>query len=184
MRALLTPIFTVALLWGGHGLVAGQSADEHQLKAAFLFHLANFVSWPPDSADEATEPFVIGMLGSDPIESHLRALEEERIRGRRIQVKRFSSPESVGRAHILFMDEAQARHLPLLLAEAPPLNILTVGDSPGFTYDGGILRWLVEDDRLQVEVNLCAAERAGLTISSRLLRLATITVESCRGGGD
>lgn len=159
--------------------MAGQTAEEHQLKAAFLYHVANFVTWPEDAEGTASGPFVIGVLGSNPIEPYLEALRGERIRGRGIRVLRIDAVRNVDDVQVLFVDASETPNLPRLLEATAGRPLLTVGESPGFTQSGGTLRWFVEEGRLQLEVNLCAVERAGLTISARLLRLAHITVGSC-----
>ena len=45
----------------------GQSADEYQVKAAFLYNLAKFVEWPPESFKTSTDPMTVCILGSSPI---------------------------------------------------------------------------------------------------------------------
>jgi len=54
------------------------------------------------------------------------------------------------------------------------LPILTVGETPGFAERGGVIRLVLEDNKVRFEVNVDAAHQAGLTISSRLLTLARI----------
>jgi hypothetical protein len=50
--------------------------------------------------------------------------------------------------------------------------ILTVGEIQGFPDDGGVINFRLEDSRVRFEINLEAAGRAHLRISSRLLSLA------------
>ncbi|HZH99862.1 MAG TPA: YfiR family protein, partial [Flavisolibacter sp.] len=40
-------------------------AKEYQVKAVFLYNFTQFVEWPA-AAGQATQPFVIGILGTDP----------------------------------------------------------------------------------------------------------------------
>lgn len=55
--------------------------------------------------------------------------------------------------------------------------VLTVADMPGFARAGGILDLTTIDDRLRFDVNTTAAERAGLKLSAKLLRLAATVIE-------
>jgi hypothetical protein len=55
--------------------------------------------------------------------------------------------------------------------------VLTVADMPGFAQAGGILDLITIDDRLRFNVNTTAAERAGLKLSAKLLRLAATVIE-------
>lgn len=50
--------------------------------------------------------------------------------------------------------------------------ILTVGDATDFTQAGGIIQFVIVEDTVRFEINLEAAERVGLKLSSRLLALA------------
>jgi hypothetical protein len=51
-------------------------------------------------------------------------------------------------------------------------SVLTVGDCKGFAEQGGMINFVLENDRVQFEVNRKAAEQAGLKISSKLLSVA------------
>ena len=51
-------------------------------------------------------------------------------------------------------------------------NVLTVGDGAEFLSRGAAVTFVREGDRVRFDVNLTEAQRAGLTISSRLLRVA------------
>jgi hypothetical protein len=52
-------------------------------------------------------------------------------------------------------------------------GVVTVGDGLGFAASGGVIGFLVADNKLRFEVNLAPVSQTGVTISSRLLRLAT-----------
>jgi hypothetical protein len=49
-----------------------------------------------------------------------------------------------------------------------------VGDTEGFAEDGGIIRFVTENNRIRFRINVDAAESAHLVISSKLLRLAEV----------
>ena len=55
-----------------------------------------------------------------------------------------------------------------------PFSPLTVGETEGFAVRGGIINLTAEGNKLHFEVNLLAAERAGLKISAKMLALAKI----------
>jgi hypothetical protein len=52
--------------------------------------------------------------------------------------------------------------------------ILTIGDTKGFGESGVMINFLTKENKVRFEINLAAARRAGLKISSKLLSLATI----------
>ena len=80
----------------------------------------------------------------------------------------------LGIAILLFIGSSDRQRVNRLLAGVRDRPVLTIAELPGFTDFGGIINLYRADDRLRFEVNLGAAKRAGLAISSRLLRLARI----------
>jgi hypothetical protein len=50
--------------------------------------------------------------------------------------------------------------------------VLTVSDMPDFSRRGGMIQFLLEGNKVRFEINLAAAESAGLTLRSELLRVA------------
>jgi hypothetical protein len=62
------------------------------------------------------------------------------------------------------------------------MPILTIGDAPGFARRGGIINFMLEDNKVRFEVNVEAAKHAVLNISSRLLALAKITTQPAADG--
>jgi hypothetical protein len=160
------------------GFVAAASAaatiaatpTESQLKAVFLFNFAQFVEWPPAAFETADTPFTICVLGKDPFGADLdEAVRGERVLGRPFAVKRHSQIELVGTCHILFVADADTRHvLPLL----PSLrSTLVVSDA---VQPGVMIGFLKQRHRIRLQINLAAANQAGLSVSSKLLRIADV----------
>ena len=81
------------------------------------------------------------------------------------------------------MSPSARKELARILEALQGQNVLTVGEDGAFTQCGGIINFVKEDNRVRFEVNVTAAERAGLKISSRLLALARIVKGSAQGGG-
>lgn len=157
----------------------GQSFPEYEAKAALLYQVASFVDWPGDALSVADSSFTIGVYGRDPFEAYIDALEGRTVRGRPVRIRRFTDLEDLTETHILFIGAFEREQVIRVLGLVAGMPVLTVGEGEDFAELGGIIRWYVRDDRLRLEVNRCAAERAGLRISSRLLRVATLTPEDC-----
>ena len=155
--------------------LAAQTAGtrEYQIKAAFLFNFGQFVTWPAGSLPPAGAPFVICVLGADPFGATLDAIVAGgTIQNRPVRVERHRSVEDVGGCQVLYISDSERRRLDDILTALRDRSILTVGDSEGFVERSGMIRFLVVQNRVRIEVDLGAAERAGLIISSRLLSLA------------
>jgi hypothetical protein len=152
-----------------------QAFKEYDLKAAFLYHLAEFVEWPPEAFPAAENPLVIGVLGTDPFGKALdEIVQNEVVKNRKLDVQRYRSMEEVKTCHILFISQSEAGRLDQIFSSLKDRNILTVGDTDGFAQRGGIVRFLTENNKIRLRININAAKAANLTISSKLLRAAEV----------
>jgi hypothetical protein len=148
---------------------------EYDLKAAFLFHFAQFVDWPPEALPEADTPLTIGILGEDPFGRSLdEIVRSEAVGEHKLVVRRFQDVEQIDSCHILFISPSEARRLDRIIAHLDGRSVLTVGESRDFALRFGIIGFVIADKRLRLVINLAAARAAGLTISSKLLRQAEI----------
>ena len=154
---------------------------EYQVEAAFLYHFAKYVTWPPRAFAAADDPIVIGILGDDPFGDDLdqAVLREKPVQGRALRVMRSRTPADLARCHILFISGSEQprlrQHLEAL--ERARSSALTVGESKDFLDAGGAIRFVVEKNKVRFEIAARAAERAGISISSKLLSLARNTRE-------
>ena len=160
------------------GSVRGVAAEtpvtrECQLKAAFLYNFTKFVEWPANSSDGTTEPLVIGIAGRGPYAAELEEVVRNRtINGRKLVVKTVDTPEAARGIHVLFLPTSEDARLAEWLGAFRGACTLTVGESWAFAQAGGMINFVLEGDKVRFEVNEAAAERAGLRISSQLLKLA------------
>jgi hypothetical protein len=155
---------------------------EYQIKAVFLFNFAQFVEWPPGAFRDPRAPFVIGVLGEDPFGTYLdEAVRGEKIGERPLVVRRYRRGEDIADCNILFISRSEAGRIDPIIASLRGHSVLTVGEDDGFIRQGGILRFVTENHKIRLRINVEAARAAGLTISSKLLRPAMIvTAETDR----
>jgi hypothetical protein len=159
---------------------ASDSSDssEYLIKAGFIYNFAKFVEWPTAAFAQPDSPIVIGILGTDPFGNLIdRIVENKKIGARGLVVKRLrwgTDLKDLKECKILFVGASERGHLDELMQVVKGLPILTVGETPGFAERGGVIRFVLEDNRVRFEINVEAAHQADLTISSRLLTLARI----------
>jgi hypothetical protein len=162
----------VALLAAGPSAVP-VAADEYRLKAGFLFHFAQLVDWPDTLPPGPSAALTICTLGGDAFQGDLEGVVAGKlIAGRAIRVNHLKTPEEIGGCQLLFVGGAERTRVPVLVSKLKDTPVLTVGESDDFTDGGGMIRFVVEDKKVRFDVNLGAAQRAHLKISSRLLLLA------------
>lgn len=147
-----------------------QGPGEYEVKAAFLFNFAKFIEWPapPPNAIE------LCVVGDDPFGSKLEdTVSGKTINGQPIVVRRLKAGDNPRNCQIAFIgaSDRETRSILDLLRGA---STLTVGESPNFAKQGGMINFVLKDNRVQFEINVDAAEQAHLKISSKLLILARI----------
>lgn len=148
---------------------------EYQVKAVFLFNFAQFVEWPATAFEGPDAPLVIGVVGNDPFDGALdEAVRGERVQGRSIVVTRFRRAQDVQKCHVLFVASSESGRVREIFDQVRDWNVLTVGDSDGFAMSGGIIRFLSNQGRIRLRINLDSARAAHLRLSSKLLRPAEI----------
>jgi hypothetical protein len=148
---------------------------EYEIKAVFLFNFAQFVDWPPEASASPLAPLVIGVLGDDPFDGYLDdTVRGEKLKNRPFVVQRYRRVEDIDGCQVLFIGDTNPGKLAHILAALKGRSILTVGDTQGFAEDGGIIRFVTENNRIRFRINVDAAETAHLVISSKLLRLAEV----------
>jgi hypothetical protein len=167
------------MAFGGHaeGLDSSDSS-EYLIKAGFIYNFAKLVEWPTTAFSQQDSPIVIGILGDDPFGGTLdRIVADKKVNGRGFVIKRLrwgKDLKDLKDCKILFISSSEREHIDSVVDTMKWLPILTIGDAPGFAKRGGIVNFTVEDNKVRFEVNVEAAKRADLTISSRLLTLARI----------
>lgn len=150
----------------------GQSEIEFKVKAAFLFNFAKFTQWPPVTLASA-DSFVIGCFSDSEFADVLEAtVAGKTIGSRRVVVKRVAGAADLRGCHMLFVGRSRDDDAPALFARAKEMHILTVGESDGFTSRGGMIGFVRADGGVKFTINPQQAERAGLTLSSKLVGLA------------
>ncbi len=158
--------------------------SEYQVKAAFLYHFTKYVEWPPDAISSAGPGIVLGVLGEDPFQGAVEDVIRDRsVEGRPLSWKRFEDPPRPGECHVLFIGAAERLRLNKALEKLKTMPILTVGESEAFGRAGGIAWFRLEGNKVRFVINLDAARRAGLKISSRLLGVATVVTDRDLGAG-
>jgi hypothetical protein len=173
------------LFFAGAPEVLSQNDErmEYPIKLAFLYKFTKFVEWPPDSYTDASTPLRICVAGNDPFSDDLKEeLLTHTVGGRRVDMRALKSSNSLKGCQLVFVPATDEKRAAGIVAALNGSSALTVGESAGFTSLGGMINFTVEDNKLHFEVNVAAAERARLKISSKLLILARIVKDPGHGG--
>jgi hypothetical protein len=189
-------VVVVPVLFIGPKACADSAASlEYQVKAAFLYNFIKFVDWPKEKAADPNTPLTIGIIGKDPFESAFEPLQEKEARDKKVVIQRFEGfveleksgkkkkdqphPKSqdIQKCHLLFICSSESERIADIIASVKDHSVLTVGDVKDFLESGGIINFVMEEQKVRFEINITAARRAKLQIRSQLLRLAKRVID-------
>jgi hypothetical protein len=183
LRQGLTPILALVIKGGAvlclcaslranPAILNEEGKTSSEVRAAFLVVFAKYTQWPDSRMPAEGEEFVVGVLGDDPLVAALKALPDPRVMGRKVVIKRFTTPAELQRCQVLFFPKSQEGHFPQLRDRLAAQSVLTVGETARFCDLGGAFRFIEEASRLKFIVNLSALEQAHLRVEPKALRLA------------
>lgn len=159
---------------------AQEAHSQYEVKAAYLYRFASYVEWP--EAPALSDPLVIGVMDSPDMLRELRKLQTGHLIGQRaVQVQEVHRMQELGAARILYVAAGHDDFLGALSSHGTT-SLLTVTDEEEGLALGGVVNFVMVDNRVRFEVSLTAAERAQLRVSSDLLAVA-IRVHGNRATG-
>lgn len=146
-------------------------SPEARVKATYLYKFVPFVEWPATAFASPAQPVVLCLLGGDPFGAVLdQAVHGQKIGPRPIVVRRLARPEKTAGCHILYLSNAHGAAAAGALQSTHGAPVLTVTD--GADSVGGVVNFVLRDNRVRFMIDTQAAAANGLTISSKLLSLA------------
>ena len=147
--------------------------SEYRVKALFLFNFAKYVDWPDETLAGTNAPFVIGIVGQDRFGDHLaEAVKGRTIDGHPFAIEHLGETGDFRSCRILFISNSEGERTAEVLARVGTLPVLTVGEDHTFGKNGGMIDMVIKDQCIRLQINVAAANRSGLKISSKLLAVA------------
>lgn len=186
---------STALNIAGINITQNQSNSGHDLeydiKAAFLYNFIKFIDWPEINDINDTEKLIIGVIGKNNFGDAFKPVQDKKVKGKDTVIKYFKSfseleknkeeyaktSEEILKCHLIFISSSEKDYISKILNIVDKKSILTVGETKNFLKDGGIINFVLEENKVRFEINLIAAKQSDLTIRSQLLRLAKSVIE-------
>jgi len=165
----------------GPSKVCAEKRSPYEIKAAGLYNFARFVQWPSEVFPDTGGSVIIGILGEDPFDDILkRTIKGKTVKGRKLSIRHFGEVDSIDSCHILFIGPDRL-DLERIFARTRGMKLLTVGETEGFASKGGMIGFVIRDNKIRCEINTNAVERSDLKISPKLLKVASIVAEDRAG---
>ena len=177
-------VLSIVYLVSASPAPAQNALPEYQVKAAYLFNFLKFVEWPDEAFPDPLAPILIGVVGEDPFGNSLaQVVTGKTVQGRDIVIRVYRSGEDLRGAHILFISASERKKIPAIVAALRGTSVLTVADSDGFLECGGMIQFLSENNRIRFAINVDAARKGKLKMSSKLLSLAKLVGGNVKDSG-
>ena len=152
-------------------------AAPDRLKAAYLYNFAKLTYWPLNKLKDKNDTLTICTSASDSFTQELIEISRKPVSGHKVQVVALGLGSVPDFFHIVYVDKQHSdawfkRHRLAYKGQ------LLVGEMPGFIGKGGVINFYLDGDKLRFEVSINNAEKRGVQISSRLLKLAKIVEDA------
>jgi hypothetical protein len=175
-KSATSPLVAALVFWCSLMFASPAPAADYsvpQVQAAFLYKFAQFTTWPSSAFSHGSSPLTIGVLGANPFGRALEdAVRGESAQGRRMIVKYSRRADDLKDCQIVFISRSESNQVDSTIAAFRGMSILTVSDNANFCNRGGMIMFYTEGGRVRFEINSSAARNAGLSISSKLLKIA------------
>lgn len=170
VQGALLCVMLTCLAWPAAAEV--DRAQVEAVMAGFVYNFVKFAEWPGIPSD-SQQPLRVCASGAHPLGGQLARLQDRNILQRRVVVLTQVAPAEWPGCHVLFVGSGEGGKLDTVLRGLGRKPVLTVGTLPGFIQAGGMIGMRQADNRIRFEVNLAAAQRVDLKLSSQMLKLAS-----------
>ncbi|MCQ8106381.1 YfiR family protein, partial [Methylomonas sp. SURF-2] len=169
---LLVAVTRIALLISlSTGMARAEDSLEYKIKAAYLYNFTKFITWPALTGTS----FNICLVGADSFQNLLDSLESRTVQDKPIRIVRHDNVKQIKNCQIVYFDNADGRIdniIPNALSVASFSNSLTVSGQPLFAESGGMIGFVLEQERVKLHINLKVLKQSGLGISAKLIEVS------------
>lgn len=178
-RRLFIAASLVVVASSGHTAGTTQEDAEYRIKAAFLYHFCNYVKWPDEVFTDKDSPLTVGVAGPAAVVERLRETVNGRLaHGRPISIHRVRRSDPLQNLHVLYVADQDAATFDVDAISTRPILVIT--ESRDGLDVGGIINFIIENDRVRFDIAPETARERHLDISAQLLTVA----RHVRGTGD
>ena len=166
MKTLIVAFFSLFL-------VSISNAQTEKMEAVFIYQfMSKYVEWP--AADKSGD-FVVGVLGSSPIEAEFQTMAASKTVGsQKIVVKKFASAGEIGKCHVIYVPASKKGSLGDVKAKIGGNSTLVVSSCDGGAKAGAAINFVTVGGKLKFELNKANAKSQKLNVADALSQLAII----------
>lgn len=156
------------------GLSVAKESPEYTLKSAFIERFTRFIVWP--ESDTLSDPVRIGIIGDGKSFTDFKKFfKKVHIKDRPVQVLNIKEGSDLSTFDIIFVEDEtvmSTKEIRKALTESGA--VLTIGDEKKMAQTGIMISFYLSGSKLKFNINLDHLQSQGFTVSSFLLKMATI----------
>lgn len=172
-------ILGASLASGVYAKDTAPQVRENKIKAAFLYNFLKFIDWPQDKVIDSNDKMVLSVIGKNIFGNSFDAISKKNVNGKELVIKHFpdykqltsAQKDQICNSHLLFISNSEQPHLKDILNLVNDKSVLTVADMKQFLENGGHINFIVRE-KVNFEINLSTAKKAGLKLRAQLLKVA------------
>lgn len=144
---------------------------KNEIKAVFLYKLTKFIRWEK-------EKISLCFLGDIPDENNktiVNALEDlQGVDNKEFSLKGDIDIKDLKFCDFLFIGLEQEHNLKEVLFVTNKYKIVTLSDIPGFSKKGGMFGFIIDSNKLGVELNFTNSRKNNININSSLMDMIKV----------
>lgn len=147
-----------------------QVSNINQAQSLYIYNFSRLIQWP---AGNQTGDFVIGVVGDDELYNSLVTyISNKKVGTQPIAIRKFDSPESITRCHILFVGNGKVAAFSDVIDRLRGSNSLIITEKKGMINMGSAIDFFQDQDKLKFVINSVNAQKYNLTVSKTLEDMA------------
>lgn len=158
------------MAWG-----QGAAGDANlKVKGMFVYNFIKNIEWP---SAQKTGDFKVTVLGDKDLYQMMNSnYAGKEINGQKLVFNYTDSFSEIGTAHVLYVAPEYSSDLAKNSSKLRKNKTLVVSDKGGLLYDGSVINFVVNNNKLAFEISKSNAELVPLTIGPALLKMATSVI--------
>jgi len=153
-------------------------SKEYFVKAAFLYNFVKFIEWPGNLAVSKISNLNICVVGDNPFDGATAVFKEASTDKLKLSVLEYRDWKGVpDNCHMLFISRSESGRINEIFNALQQKPVLSVSDIDHFAEKGGIIGFVLSNNKIKLVVNKKAAETAGLRVDAQLLEIALNVID-------
>lgn len=151
-----------------------QTEQLNKVKAAYIYNFTKYIEFPEGRFEADSNDFNLCIKNAPEFKGIFDSIEGVKIKGRDFRVKFIDNDNDLNMCHFLYVQPGADVGIGKIVGESLKGKFVTISSGPSFVYGGGMISFVLDEDRVKVEINLESTRRAGFTISARLLEVSRV----------